>query len=117
MTIAALAHGDSNALGFKVSGDVTKEDYDVLTPAVAHAVQESGTTRLLLDLTDFRWEKVNAWADDLRFSHQFHDKITKMAIVGDRKWEEHLARLCAPFYAQQAKYFATDAEAWTWLDD
>lgn len=117
MTISALTHENSDALGFAVSGDVTKDDYDVLTPAVARSVEESGTTRLLLDLTDFRWEKVSAWGADLRFSHEFHDTIAKLAIVGDRKWEEYLARVCAPFYARQARYFDSTVEAWAWLDD
>jgi hypothetical protein len=116
MTIAAIDHIDGNVLGFNVSGEVTKADYEVLTPAVAAAIDQHGTVRLLLDLTDFHWEKVSAWGADLRFGRQYHDKIDRMAIVGDKRWEQHLASLASPWYAQDAKYFDNDTDAWAWLD-
>jgi hypothetical protein len=53
----------------------------------------------------------------MKFGHDYHEKITKMAIVGDKKWEKWLTKLVDPFYASQAKYFHTtemDA-AWDWL--
>jgi hypothetical protein len=41
-------------------------------------------------------------------------KITRMAIVGDKKWQKRVTHLAAPFYAGEAQYFdAEDAEsAW-----
>lgn len=115
MTITKLDSSDGGVLGFKVSGDVTKADYETLTPAVAEAVEQHGTVDLLLDLTDFHWEKVSAWGSDLRFGHEFHDKIERLAIVGNRAWEKHLASLASPFYAKQSAYFDNDAAAWAWL--
>jgi hypothetical protein len=116
MTITRSERSTGNTLGFHVSGDVTKADYDVLTPAVAAAVDQHGSVNLMLDLTDFHWEKVSAWGADLHFGHEYHDKIARLAIVGDRKWEEHLTHICTPFYAKDAKYFEDDTAAWTWLD-
>jgi hypothetical protein len=116
MTITRSDRSTGDTLGFHVSGDVTKADYDVLTPAVAAAVDQHGSVNLMLDLTDFHWEKVSAWGADLRFGHEYHDKIDRLAIVGDRKWEEHLTHICTPFYAKNARYFEDEAAAWTWLD-
>ena len=45
--IEALAGSSANVLGYKVSGDVTKEDYAVLDPAVAAVVEQYGGVRLL----------------------------------------------------------------------
>jgi len=75
MTITRSERSTGDTLGFHVSGDVTKADYDVLTPAVAAAVDQHGSVNLMLDLTDFHWEKVSAWGADLRFGHEYHDKI------------------------------------------
>ena len=72
--------------------------------------------RLLLDLTDFHWEKVSAWGADLRFGREYHDKIDRVAIVGDKRWEKHLASLASPWYARDSKYFDNDTDAWGWLD-
>ncbi|MGA7688981.1 MAG: STAS/SEC14 domain-containing protein [Jiangellales bacterium] len=113
--IEELSASHDHVLGFRVSGDITKEDYDVLTPAVATAAQ-NGSVRLLLDLTDFRWEKVDAWGADLHFGHEFHDAIERMAIVGDHAWEKYLARMAQPFYAREARFFSTGDEAWAWMD-
>lgn len=115
MTITTMDRSQGNTLGFKVSGEVTKADYEVLTPAVEQAVNQHGSANVLLDLTDFHSEKISAWGSDLHFGHAFHDKIRRMAIVGNRKWEQHLAHLCSPFYAKDSKYFANDTDAWTWL--
>jgi hypothetical protein len=115
MAITTMDRSEGNALGFKVSGDVTKADYDVLTPAVATAVDQHGSVNVLLDLTDFHTEKVSAWGADLHFGHEYHDKISRMAIVGNKGWEKHLARICSPFYAKESKYFENDDDAWGWL--
>lgn len=115
MTITRSDRSAGSTLGFEVSGEVTRDDYRVLTPAVEAVVEQHGTVNLLLDLTGFRWEKVSAWGADLHFGHELHDKIARMAIVGDKKWEQHLAHLATPFYARDAEYFDNDDDAWEWL--
>ena len=114
--IEKMSRSHDNVLGFRVSGDVAREDYEILEPAVQEIVDQSGSARLLLDMSDFRWEKVEAWGADLRFGHKYHRSIERMALVGHHKWEKLLARLAEPFYAQQAQYFADVEQAWDWLD-
>ncbi len=114
--IEMMDRSSGSTLGFKVSGDATKEDYAALTPAVEAAIADSDSANLLIDLTEFHWEKVSAWGSDLRFGHEFHDKIDKIALVGNKKWEKHLTKLCAPFYAKAARYFENDDDAWNWLE-
>jgi hypothetical protein len=109
--------GHGSVLGFSVSGDVTADDYAVLDPEVAAAIEESGNARLLLDLTDFRWEGVDAWGADLGFGKRFGGSIERLAIVGHHLWEKWLTRLAEPFYAQRARYFTTVEAAWDWLDE
>jgi len=113
--IETMERSTVKILGYRISGDMTKADYQTLTPAVAAAIEAHGSVSLLLDLTEFHWEKVSAWGADLHFGKQFHDKIDKMAIVGDKKWERHLAHLAQPYYAREAKFFETDDDAWIWL--
>ncbi len=81
--------------------------------------EEHGDVRLLLDLTQFHWEKLSAWGEDWRFGRKFHDVITKMAIVGDKKWEKWLTKLAGPFYAKEARFFYPHQidEALKWLKE
>jgi hypothetical protein len=115
--IERLEQSTGNTLGYKVSGTVDKGDYEVLTQGVQALVHEMGDINVLLDVTEFHWEKVSAWGADLKFGHDYHNKITKMAIVGDKKWQKWASHLAAPFYAREAQYF--DAEvvesAWEWV--
>lgn len=75
-----------NVLGFRAVGEVTKEDYATLVPAVAAAIKQYATIRVLFDLSDFKREKAVAWGADLGFGREYHDKIERMALVGDRSW-------------------------------
>ena len=102
-------------LCYKLSDDITKADFQTLTPAVEAAIKANGSISLLFDLTDLHVEKASAWGSNLDFGRQFGDNVEKMAIVGDKGWEKHLTKLAEPYYAKDAKYFDTDDDAWSWL--
>jgi len=112
-----LSESSGNVIGFKAVGDITKADYDILTPEVESLAQQHDSICLLMDLTEFKWEKAEAWRADMKFGSQFRKNIAKMAIVGDKKWEKWLTKVCAPFYAREAKHFSSDdiGSAWDWL--
>lgn len=115
--IRQLDSSERNVLGFAVSGDISKDDYKLLTPAVSSAIGQYGNVNILLDMTEFKWEKVNAWGADLSFGHELHGSIAKMAIVGNKTWEKHLTKLATPLYAKDAQYFETLDDGWTWVKD
>jgi len=114
--IETTEKSSGDTLGYKASGDITKADYQTLEPAVEAAIQKYGSVKLLFDLTDFKWEKVSAWGDDLNFGKQYKDSVEKMALVGDAKWEKHMTRVAGPLYAKEAKYFENVDDAWDWLN-
>jgi hypothetical protein len=53
----------------------------------------------------------------MKFGRDYHKKIEKMAIVGDKKWQEWLTKVAEPFYAVEAKFFSPDDidDAWAWV--
>jgi aspartate-semialdehyde dehydrogenase len=42
----------------------------------------------LLSDKGHQWEKVEAWGADWKFGREYHQKISKMAIVGNKTWEK-----------------------------
>ncbi len=104
-------------MGVKISGTITKSDYDQFTPQVQALVKASGSIRMLMDMTGLKGEKSEAWKSDWNFGKDFQDKIEKLAIVGDKAWESVLTKGFGSKYAQQAKYFDADSisSAWDWL--
>jgi hypothetical protein len=112
-----LSESSGSVVGYKVQGKVTAADYRQLDPEVQALVDKYDSVCLLLDLQEFGGEEVKAWLPDFKFSHRFHDKVTRMAIVGDKRWEEWLASLAGAFYAHEAKFFHPEesGKAWAWL--
>jgi hypothetical protein len=108
-----------DTLGYKIAGTIDKSAYDSLRSEVESLIDEKDKIKLLFDLTDFKWEKISAWGEDLKFGKSIRHNVSKMAIVGDKRWEKWLTKLAEPFYAEEAQYFeASEREAaWTWLDE
>jgi hypothetical protein len=109
----------ANVVGYKAIGEITAADYEKLVPEVKALIEKEGNIRILFDLTDFKWEKLEAWLADLKFGYEFHNQIEKMAVVGDKTWEQWMTHLARPFYAQDAKFFHSEDidKAWAWLRD
>jgi hypothetical protein len=112
-----LNESSGSVVGYRVVGKVTADDYQKLNPEVQALVDQYDDVCLLLDLQEFSGEEVKAWLPDMKFGHRFHDKIERMAVVGDKRWEKWLTALADPFYAKDAKLFHSDEadKAWAWL--
>jgi hypothetical protein len=113
--LSTMERSTDKILGYTISGDLTKADYQTLAPVLSSVIEAQGSVSVLFDLTGFKREKLTALGSDVNFGQQFQGKIDKMALVGDSKWESHLTKLVQPYDAKDAKFFETDDDAWTWL--
>ena len=106
-------------LGVRAQGVIKRTDYDELVPECEKLIKEKGSMSMLIDMKDFKLEAPSAWRADFHFGQEFHNKIERMAIVGDRWWEDWMTDFCRHFYAQKAKYFHSSemAAAWAWLKE
>jgi len=111
-----LSESSGNVIGYKAVGKITGADYKKLEPELEELVKQEGNIRMLLDL-EFDSMTVKAMESDLALGRKFHKNIDKLAIVGDRKWEEWMASMAEKLFAREAKHFrAADTDAaWTWL--
>ena len=115
--IEKMAESSGNVIGYRAIGTITASDYAKLVPEVRDLVKKEGNIRILIDLREFKWEKMEAWLQDLKFGSEFRHEIQKMAVVGDKTWEKWMLYLARPFYARDAKFFYTSEidKAWAWL--
>lgn len=113
--LTKLEESSGSVVGYSFTGAIDKCDYEVLIPEMKAIVKQYGTVQILCDLREFTSERPSAWLDDWHFGREFHEHITKMAIVGDKKWEGVIASLARGVYAQQARRFTDPAQAWKWL--
>ncbi|WP_440950804.1 STAS/SEC14 domain-containing protein [Methanosphaerula subterraneus] len=112
-----LAESSGNVVGYKIVGNLEPSDYEKLEPEVKALVEKEGSLRLLFDLTGYEGGTVGGWIADYKFGREFQNKIEKVAVVGDKTWEEWLTHLAQVVYAIDARFFQSSdiSKAWAWL--
>ncbi len=106
-------------LSLKVSGKLTHEDYEVITPMIDSAL-EGVTQPRIKALVDFRemagWELRAGW-DDFRLGLKHGREFEKIALCGNKGWQEKAARIGSWFISGEAKFFESLDEALAWLGE
>jgi hypothetical protein len=117
--IEKLDRGAGKVIGFKLSGKLHDEDYKHFVPLVDAAIAEEGKVRLLAWFHDFHGWDMHALWDDTKFSTTHCNKIERIALVGEKTWEEWMAKVCKPFTMAEIKYFDVSEIdfAWLWLEE
>ena len=113
-----LSQSSGNVVGYKVTGRLTKEDIATVTADVEALLQQEDSIRLLLDLEAFEGEEKDALGSHRRFRHEHRKHITRMAVVGDKKWHEWMMAIVDLFYyGRENRFFPADQRdaAWEWL--
>ncbi len=98
-------------------GKLTHEDYQIFVPMIDKALKEAKGLEvdLLVDMRAFRgWELEAAW-DDMKFGLKHRNAFDKMAIVGDKKWEEISVNMMSHMMRGKAKFFKDRTKAVAWL--
>jgi SpoIIAA-like len=120
--IELLADAPAGTLGFRVSGEIEKEDYEgVLVPELRRALEAGGGLRTLYLIEDLdEIEPVALWADaktgfDLGLRH--HDAWVRSAIVTDIEWMARATKLFAWMIPGEARVFPVSelAQAKAWV--
>ena len=117
--IEQLPSDSPKVLGFRISGKLHDEDYKQFVPLVDGAIAKEGKVRLVAQFHDFQGWDLHALWDDIKFSTTHCTKIEPIALVGDKKWEEWMAKVCKPFTMAKVKYFdAAELDAARkWLEE
>ena len=116
--IEQLPETSPEVLAFKLSGKLHDEDYKKFVPLVDAAIASRGKVRLLVEFADFHGWDLHALWDDIKFSTTHCTTIERIALVGEKKWEEWMAKVCKPFTRAKIQYFDVSrlAEARAWVE-
>ncbi len=75
-------------LTVKVSGKLAHSDLVAVQRQVAEMLQPQQKIPILIIAEDFQgWERAGDWGD-VSFQAQYDPQFTRMALVGERKWED-----------------------------
>lgn len=118
MPVNLIQKKDGKILEVHVSGKLVREDYRRFVPMFEQLLQSHGKLRLLFEMSDFHGWDVEALWDDLKFDVKHFNDIERVAMVGERKWQQWMAAFCQPFTAAKVRYFdkADALQAAAWLE-
>ena len=117
MAIEFNEENDGKLLVIHVSGKLAKADYEHFVPEFERLVRQHGKLSVLFDMTGFHgWDAGALW-EDIKFDIKHFADIERLAMVGDKKWQQGMATFCKPFTKATIRYFDHAAEARKWLDE
>nr|WP_228748772.1 STAS/SEC14 domain-containing protein [Vibrio vulnificus] len=104
---------------FKATGTLTHQDYQAIAPVLEAAL--TGINRqqmnMLADISEFSgWEPRAAW-DDFQLGLKIGFSVNKVAVYGDKNWQELAAKVGSWFISGEMKSFSDYDSAITWLAD
>jgi hypothetical protein len=117
MALELVKEADGQVVHVRLSGKLTKEDYERFVPGVERLIHQYGKIRVLMEMHDFHGWELGALWEDTKFDLKHFRDIERIAMVGDAKWEAGMAKFCAPFTTAKIRYFTEDqlAEARQWI--
>lgn len=110
-----LTQQKDNQLEFRLTDQLTGEDYRQGIQPVRQALTEHPSLNVLVEVADFTgWDPVGLWQEarsDLKLRHQ----IAKVAFVGDPSFEAWGGRFANELTPVQVKFFTDIPAARDWL--
>ena len=118
LSIGIESNGNEFYLSFKAIGKLTHEDYKVITPMIDAALEGVSQPQIkaLIDMTEMEgWELRAGW-DDLKLGLKHGNQFEKVAMFGNKAWQEWAAKIGGWFISGETRFFENFEDAFEWLD-
>lgn len=102
----------------KVSDKLSHKDYiEDLIPKIESALADQTENKFIMDITEFEgWSEIRAAYDDFKTGMKHRKDFDKIAVIGNKKWEEFIIKTFGFFIKAKVKFFYTEnndlAENW-----
>lgn len=103
----------------KAVGKLTHEDYETITPMIDSALAgvKEAKVKILIDGTEMEgWQARAAW-DDFKLGMKHGKEFDKIAIYGNKNWQEIAAKVGSWFVSGEVKYFDICDDAIDWINE
>ena len=111
--------GSELFLSMKAQGKLTHKDYEIITPLIDSALSEvkQPNVKALIDATELEgWDVRAAW-DDFKIGLKHGNEFEKVAIYGNKQWQELAAKLGSWFISGEIRSFNNEDNAISWLNE
>lgn len=117
--ISIEQNGNNFTVKMKIVGKLKHSDYELLNPMMDNAIagMNEPNVKVLVDLLEFTGYELQAFWDDFKFGLKYNKVFTKIAIIGNKSWEETGIKIGNWFTHAEMKYFESMEEAMLWLGE
>ena len=118
--IEVLDQGSGKVFGMRISGKLLHKDYQEFVPQLERLIEEHGSIRCLIEMTDFNGIEVRALWDEIKFDVHDARRIERCAVVGDRAWQAWMTNLSRLVFVHAEMRFFDQSErqtAWEWIKE
>ena len=104
-------------LSLHARGKLQHEDYETLVPMLESAIKgmDHPKVDVLFDMRELDGWKIRAAWDDLKLGLKLGRQFNKVAMVGNKSWQETAAKIGSWFIGGEARVFDDKAQALAWL--
>lgn len=112
-----LPETQKNVLAVRVSGELEIADFDTYRNMLRDLMQRYDETHLYYEMLDVDWVQPVAAIENGLFDIIHGLDYGRVAMVGEKKWQEWAAKLISPVKKKGVKYFdlAEKEKAMTWV--
>ncbi len=119
ITVGMERFDNDFVLTFKVSGKLTHEDYEKITPLIDLSLEgvREPKINVLADIEELEgWELEAAW-DDLKIGLRYGSSFNKIAIYGKQNYLDYGIKVSSWFISGEIKHFDNIADAIIWINE
>ncbi len=104
-----LPQTSDDLLAIRVSGTLSKADYERLHPWLDEQLAKHPRPSLLIVMKDFSgWDSVAAMIEDLKIDMEHRNDVRRIAMVGEKAWQKWMTWASKPFTRAEVAYFEMD---------
>ena len=119
LTIGIERTGNEFFLSLKATGKLSHEDYLKINPMIDSALEgiKDPNIKTFIDGSELQGWKLRAAQVDFKLDLKHGNKFSKIAIFGNKKWQEYAAKIGTWFVSGEIKYFEDSEQAIVWLQE
>lgn len=95
---------------------ITEQDFMELREELDKLIKNYPKIRWFYEMQDFDGWEVKTFFEDTKYSFEHKDDFEKIAMVGEKKWQEWMTGIMKPFTSAEVRYFEIkdkkEAEKW-----
>jgi hypothetical protein len=112
-----LEETENDLVAVRATHSLTQKDYDKLLPLLNSKLDRYEQLRMYFEMEDFDGWKPRAFWEDVKFDVKHANDFKRVAMVGNKQWEDYLTQVMKPFTTADVRFFLTSRknEAKTWV--